>query len=97
MVRYGTTGVALLVLLLAGLGFFRTIRKGMAVEIPAAELEAAGARSAVSGASRSALPAGLVPGQRGADDSEVLALVDERPDDVAALLRGWLAECGSDR
>jgi flagellar M-ring protein FliF len=97
-----TIVAALMLLLITGL-LARAARrpKVSAIQLPEV-LPAPPARTAQSvalpTAERAALPAGSVPGQRAGEASQVdlLQAVENQPDDVAHLLRGWLADSGSD-
>ena len=90
-------------LLLVGLGLLRTLRRGAVREVPADEVTAALAQAAAQGALPAGaagareLPAAPVAEQRGTGEQDLLHLVDENPDEVTALLRGWLANSGGDR
>ena len=87
---------------------FRNLkRKGTVTEVPADQLTAAieGAggkrgRGELESAQVPALPAGAVPAPR-QEDGQLLELLDENPDEVAGMLRGWLAStnatAGADR
>ena len=96
---YGPKVLGGLLLLFVGLGFLKTLKKG--TEIPAAQITAAveaGKRGALpkgSTTTATALPAGSVPAPRGSSD--LLGTLDENPDEVAGLLRGWMAGVGGDR
>ncbi len=93
---YGPKALGGLLLLFVGFGFLRTIRKGTSTEIPVEQVTAAveaGRRGALVGREAIALPAGSVPGQRSSD--ELLGVLDDSPDEVAGMLRGWLANVGS--
>lgn len=91
-------------LLLVALGLLRTVRRGIATELSPAEVTAAlagsGARPALSAAhqaaAQAALPAGAVPAPRGDDDGDLMSLLED-DDEVAGMLRGWLANAGGDR
>lgn len=90
-----------LLLLLVTLGLFRTVRRGTTTEVSAEQLEAAlasagGAHALPAGAQQLALEPVAVPAPRDGQ-ADVVHLVDENPDEVAALLRGWLASTGSER
>jgi len=85
---YGPKGLAALLLLFVGLGFFRAVKNGTSTELSSAEVNAA-----VAAGRRSALPAGSVPGQRGSED--VLGAIEGRTDEVAGVLRGWLETTSS--
>ena len=92
--------VGALLLLIVGLGFLRAVKNGTAKEIPVdqvtAAVEAGRRAAALPGRATAALPVGTVPAPRGSSD-EVLAVVDESPDEVAGLIRGWLENAGSER
>jgi flagellar M-ring protein FliF len=100
---YGPKALGTLLLLFVGFGFLRTLKKGMSVEVPADQVRAAveaGKRSsgsaALSGsANRGALPAGSIPAPRG--NADLLATLDENPDEVAGMLRGWMANVGGEQ
>ncbi len=97
-------------LLLVALGFVRTVRRGSSKDLPqeqvTAALATAGAQAALpgrdddepaeltAGSQRQALPAPRGPADERAG---LLDLVDENPDEVASLLRGWLANTAGDR
>ena len=87
-----------LLLLLVSVGLLRTVRRGVATELSPAEVTAAldrsGARAVGAGAP-AALPAGSVPAPR-TEEEDLLATLDD-PDEVASMLRGWLATTGGDR
>lgn len=88
-------------LVLVAVGLLRAVRRGSAVDLPEAQVTAAittaGGRDALPGAP-AALPAGAVPAPRQARDGDLLGLLDDNPDEVAGLLRGWLASAeGTDR
>ena len=94
---YGPRGLGALLLLLVGLGFLRTLKRAASVEIPADQVTAAlgtASRSAVGARTTAALPPGTLPAPRAKKDGELMSMVDESPDEVAALLRGWLAGVG---
>ncbi|MCU1692939.1 MAG: flagellar M-ring protein FliF [Frankiales bacterium] len=87
-------------LLLVSLGLLRTVRRGTSTELSPAEVTAAldrtaGGSKAVAAGAQAALPAGAVPTPRSEDD-DLLARLDD-PDEVAGMLRGWLATTGGDR
>ena len=98
--EYGPRGLGVLLMLLVGLGFLKTLKRGMATELPADQVQAAveaGKRGAVAAragqpASTVALPAGSVPAPR--SQSDLLGVLDDNPDEVAGLLRGWMANAG---
>ncbi len=87
-----------MLLLLVSLGLLRTVRRGISTELSAAEvtaaLDASGARTALPAGAPAALPAGAVPAPREEDD--LLARLDD-PDEVAGMLRGWMANAGGER
>lgn len=99
------TGVGILLLLMAGLGFLRTVRRVKVVELPVPPglaalaaggpegIEAGGDHLAVGGHRIPALPSGRAD----ASQADVLGVIEQRPDEVAQLLRGWLANAGADR
>ena len=93
---YGPKGLGALLLLFVGFGFLRTLKRGYSTDIPSAQVTAAveaGRRGAlVARTSVVALPAGSVPAQR--SSNELLGVLDESPDEVAGMLRGWLANVG---
>ncbi|MGB8650652.1 MAG: flagellar basal-body MS-ring/collar protein FliF [Mycobacteriales bacterium] len=94
--HYGPQALGALLLLFVGFGFLRTVRSGTSTEIPAAQVTAAveaGRRGALVGRPAAALPPGSVPVQRNAE-GDLLSTLDESPDEVAGLLRGWLANAG---
>ena len=94
--KHGPAILGGLLLLLVTVGLVRTVRRGTSKEVTAEQLDAALA----SAAGAHALPAGdaplAIPAPRSAE-SQVGQLVDENPEEVAALLRGWLVNSGSDR
>jgi flagellar M-ring protein FliF len=93
---YGPKALGVLLLLVVGLGFLRAVKNGTAREIPAEELTAAveaGKRAALPGHVTAALPVGSVPAPRAAED--LLGVIDDNPDEVAGLIRGWLENAGS--
>jgi flagellar M-ring protein FliF len=96
LTSYGPKGLGALLMLFVGFGFLRTLKRGTSTEIPAAQVTAAveaGRRGAIGGrTTAAALPAGTIPRQRSAD--ELLGVLDESPDEVAGMLRGWLANVG---
>ena len=49
---------------------------------------------ALTGRPALGLPAGAIPGQRGAGD-DIIEAIDGHPDQVAGLLRGWMASSGT--
>ena len=100
-------------LLLVALGFVRTVRRGSSKEVSQEEVTAAlasaGGRPALAAAADDdddepaqltagpelqALPAPRTPAD---ERASLLELVDENPDEVAALLRGWLSNAHGDR
>ena len=87
-----------LLLLLVSFGLLRTVRRGVATELSPAEVTAAldrsGARAVGPGAV-AALPAGPVPAPR-TEEEDLMATLDD-PDEVASMLRGWLATTSGDR
>jgi flagellar M-ring protein FliF len=94
---YGPKAVGGLLLLFVGFGFLRALKRGSSTEIPAEQVTAAveaGKRGALGGRTQAAaaLPAGSVPAQRSSD--ELLGVLDDSPDEVAGMLRGWLANVG---
>lgn len=97
---YGPKALGGLLLLFVGLGFLKTLKRGS--EIPVEQVTAAisasteaGKRNALPKTTAAALPAGSVPAPRGSSD--LLGTLDESPDEVAGLLRGWMAGVGGDR
>jgi len=84
------------VLLLVGLGLLRSVRRGSATEVPMEQVTAAveaRRRAELGGATPLALPAGSIPTPR--VDGELTSALDGSPDEVAGLLRGWLASTGT--
>ncbi len=79
-----------IVLLLVALGLLRTVRRVTTTEVPAeqvtAALASAGRPAALPGQTARELPAGPA-----AEPVGVVELVEEHPDEVAHLLRGWMA------
>ncbi|MDP9435137.1 MAG: flagellar M-ring protein FliF [Actinomycetota bacterium] len=100
--QYAAPALGALLLLLVGIGFLRTVRKGTVTEIPVeqvtAAIDAAGGRR---GRRAAELPAATVPAlpaaQSAPSEEGLLELLDENPDEIAGLLRGWLTTAGSDR
>ncbi len=92
---YGPKALGALLLLLVGVGFLRTVKNGTSSEVSGAQLTAA-----VEASRRGALPAGrgsgALPTQRTSSE-DLLGVIDERPDEVTGLLRGWLENTGSAR
>lgn len=84
------------VLLLVGLGLLRSIKKGTTEEVPMEQVTAAveaRRRSELAAASAPlGLPAGSIPATRGESDGG--DGIDGSADEVAGLLRGWLASTG---
>jgi flagellar M-ring protein FliF len=97
--EHGPQALGALLLLLVAVGLLRTVRRGVASEVPAEQLTAAiaGARApaALPASRAAALPAGAVPAPR--SEADVLDRLDESPDELAGLLRGWLAHSGGER
>ena len=90
-----TTGVAVVLLLLVGLGFLKALRRVQVTEIDltdqalALPMGSQPAPAALGAADeRMALPAA----RDAHDDAQILKLVEQQPDEVASLLRSWLAE-----
>ena len=85
-------------LLLVSLGLLRTLKRGTVREVPADEVTAAlasaGGQGALPAAAVRELPAAPA---RSSNEPDLLSLVDENPDEVTALLRGWLGNSGGDR
>ena len=85
------------VLLLVGLGLLRSVRRGSATDVPLEQVTAAveARRRAELGAGTAplGLPAGSVPLPR--SEGDPTAALDGSPDEVAGLLRGWLASTGT--
>ncbi len=105
--QYGPKALGGVLLLLVGLGFLRTVRRGLTSEVTVEQLNAAlegagGKKKGKKGAdelgagAQAALPAGSVPAPR-QDDGQLLELLDDNPDELAGLLRGWLANTGAER
>jgi flagellar M-ring protein FliF len=89
------TGVAATVLLAIAAVFLRAVRRGKVDELPVAALEAdvqpvdlepQALEAAVAPAALEAAPRDEF------DETQVLNLVESRPDEVTALIRGWLSE-----
>lgn len=97
--QYGPRALGGLLLLFVGFGFLRTLKRGTSTDLPADEVRAAvqaGTKGAVGGRSATAaLPVGSVPAPRNSGD--LLSALDESPDEVAGLLRGWMANAGGER
>jgi flagellar M-ring protein FliF len=94
---YGPKALGGLLLLFVGFGFLRTLKRGTSTEIPVEQVTAAveaGKRGALGGRTQpaAALPAGSVPTPRSSE--ELLGVLDDSPDEVAGMLRGWLANVG---
>lgn len=85
-----------LLLLLVTLGLFRTVRRGSSSEVSAEQLDAALASAGGKTALTSGGTALALPAPRDGE-AQVVQLVDENPEEVAALLRGWLVNSGGDR
>jgi flagellar M-ring protein FliF len=83
-----------ILLLLVALGFLRTIRRGTSTEMTAeqvsAALASAGGPDAI-GAGEGSLARELTSGP----SDGIVEIVDEHPDEVAHLLRGWLTDAGA--
>lgn len=92
---YGPKALGALLLLLVGVGFLRTVKNGTSTEVSEAQLTAA-----VEAGRRTALPAGshavAIPAQRTSSE-DLLGVIDDRPDEVTGLLRGWLENTGATR
>ena len=81
-----------LVLLLVGLGLLKSVRHGTSTDVPLEQVTAAveaRRRAELMGTAPLGLPAGSVPAQRSDVDGPVAS-----DDEVAGLLRGWLASSG---
>ncbi len=94
---YGPKALAVLLLLLVGLGFLRAVKAGTSKEIPAEEVTAAveaGRRAALPGLATAALPPGSLPLPRATSD-DLLQVIDESTDEVTGLIRGWLENAGT--
>jgi len=92
-----STGVAATVLLLIAAVFLRALRRGKVDELPVPDLEPVdtplelpASPAAIQQAEALALEA--APNKDDFDETEVLNLVENRPDEVTALIRGWLSE-----
>lgn len=87
-----------ILLLLVTLGFLRTLRKGSSTEVSAeqvsAALASAGGPAAVEGGAARQLPAGAAGSAAGPSEG-LVGIVDDHPDEVAHLLRGWLTDSGT--
>ncbi|MCW2599384.1 MAG: fliF [Frankiales bacterium] len=96
LTTYGPKALGALLLLFVGFGFWRTLKRGISTEVPAYQVTAAveaGRRGSLGDrAAAAALPARIAPSQRSSD--ELLEVLDESPDEVAGMLRGWLANVG---
>ncbi|MGZ6791358.1 MAG: flagellar basal-body MS-ring/collar protein FliF [Mycobacteriales bacterium] len=93
---YGPKALGGLLLLFVGFGFLRTVKRGTATDIPAEQVTAAieaGKRGAVTGRRSAPALTGTVPSPRASSD-DLLGVLDESPDEVAGMLRGWLANVG---
>ena len=93
-VRTGTVAFAALLLLLVAATLLRAARRGTVAEIPleTLALQTAPEQVALAGAQVKALDSGLR--EAAEQDAQILELVDNRPDEVGALIRNWLAEPG---
>jgi flagellar M-ring protein FliF len=94
LTAYGPKAMGALLLLLVGLGFLKTVKNGTSTEVPEAQLTAA-----VEAGRRTALPSGAqpaIPAQRTSSE-DLLGVIDDRPDEVTGLLRGWLENTGAAR
>ena len=94
LASYGPKALGALLLLLVGVGFLRTVKNGTSTEVPEAQLTAA-----VEAGRRTALPSGsqvAIPAQRTSSE-DLLGVIDDRPDEVTGLLRGWLENTGAGR
>ena len=93
-----------LLLVLVALGFVRTVRRGSSKELPQDQVTAALANAeaqvalpapgaGAAGALAAPVELEALPAPRSPADEQasLLELVDENPDEVANLLRGWLA------
>ena len=93
---YGPKALGGLLLLFVGFGFLRTLKRGTSSDLPAEQVTAAveaGRRGSLGTKTTvTALPAGSVPVQRSSE--ELLGVLDDSPDEVAGMLRGWLANVG---
>ncbi len=94
--QYGPKALGGLLLLFVGFGFLRTVKRGTSTEISTEQVTAAveaGRRGAIATRTTvAALPVGSVPAQRSSE--ELLGVLDDAPDEVAGMLRGWLANVG---
>ncbi|MGZ6827366.1 MAG: flagellar M-ring protein FliF C-terminal domain-containing protein, partial [Mycobacteriales bacterium] len=93
---YGPKALGGLLLLFVGFGFLRTVKRGTATDIPAEQVTAAieaGKRGAVAGRRSAPALTGTLPSPRASSD-DLLGVLDESPDEVAGMLRGWLANVG---
>jgi flagellar M-ring protein FliF len=90
---YGPKALGALLLLLVGLGFLKTVKNGTSTEVSGERLTAA-----VEASRRSALPSSsravALPAQRTSAE-DLLGVIDDRPDEVTGLLRGWLENTGA--
>ena len=96
---YGPRALGTLLLLFVGLGFLRTLKKGSTTDVPADQVTAAveaGRRNAVGGRTAAALPAGSLPAPR-SSSHDLLDTLDDNPDEVAGMLRGWMANVGGEQ
>jgi flagellar M-ring protein FliF len=94
LASYGPKALGALLLLLVGVGVLRTVKNGTSTEVPEAQLTAA-----VEAGRRTALPSGsqvAIPVQRTSSE-DLLGVIDDRPDEVTGLLRGWLENTGAGR
>ncbi len=91
MLRLGLAGaIAVITTVLLAVFGFRSRKPRVIAEVAPAELEASAA-SAATAAAVSAAPTlrlGAAPG----DDDELVDLIESQPDDVAGMLRSWMAD-----
>jgi flagellar M-ring protein FliF len=99
MIRQGLLGLMVfLVLLLAFLSSRRSKKKAKAAALSSSEQDElmrtlrAGQNVLDSGRTQPEIEAASADGERSRIRQDVGELVDRQPDEVAALLRGWLAD-----
>jgi flagellar M-ring protein FliF len=88
-----TTGVAIVLLLLVGLGFLKAVRR-----VQVDEIDLTDAALALPAGAQAALPAAdgaqiAIPAPREQqEETQILKMIEDQPDEVASLLRGWLSD-----
>ncbi len=90
MLRLGLTGaVAVITTILFGVFGFRSRKPRVVETLPTAELQAA---SSVSSDAPSIRLGAGAPVEDGDDEEALIELIESQPDDVAGMLRSWMAE-----